>query len=271
MNRPTLQDRTNPPSPDFVSDSAATQLDPSPTPTGNLAQPAKSNLVMSAVKYIFLLSAAGLFGVATVLMIATWRTGSNIWARLTAPQPEAQVETRSVLVQQIRGASELTTAVFAMESVVPAHRDRTVAGYTIGTTTLLYIAYGEVRAGVDLSDLTSDDIQIDGDRVTITLPAPEILDSKIDVTRSTVYDYDRGFLGLGPDAAPELQQLAQTETLEKIVETACQENLLQEASTRAELTVTQLLTTAGYEDVTVRSQPILGCSGATPALPPAQN
>jgi len=226
---------------------------------------------MSTVKYIFLLSAAGLFGVAMVLMIATWRTGSNIWTRLTAPQPEAEVETRSVLVQQIRGASELTTAVFAMESVVPTRRDRTVAGYTVGTTTLLYIAYGEVRAGVDLSDLRPSDIQIEGDRITVTLPAPEILDSKIDVTRSTVYDYDRGFLSLGPDAAPELQQLAQTETLNKIVETACQENLLQEASTRAELTVTQLLTTAGYDEVTVRSRPILGCGGASALPPAAQN
>lgn len=236
-------------------------------------EPRRSRPVLTALQYIALLSVAGLFGSLSFGLISTWRTGSSLMSRLTAPQPPAQVDVRTVLVQQVRGASELTTAVFAMESVVPASRDRTLAGYTVGTTTLLYMAYGEVRAGVDLSDMTPQNIQVDGDQITVTLPPPQILDSKIDVARSSVYDYDRGFLGLGPDVAPELQQLAQTETLAKIVEAACRENLLDEANVRAELVVTQLLSTAGYGNVTVESQSAdpAACAAAstTPAPTPS--
>lgn len=237
-----------------VTTAIAPSADGVPTPRLPVEQ-RRPNLWLLGIKYSILLMLAGTLGAGAMLLFATWRTGSNLWARLTAPQPEAAVDVRSVVVQQVRGASELTTAVFAMEAVVPASRDRTLAGYTIGTTTLLYIAYGEVRAGVDLGDLTADHIQIEGDRITVMLPPPEILDSKIDVARSTVYDYNRGFLGLGPDAAPELQQLAQTETLAKIVNTACREDVLQEANVRAETVITQLLTTAGYSNVEVRSQP----------------
>lgn len=196
----------------------------------------------------------GLFFLAGV-----WRTGDrflqNLQSLFNAPQPEPQVDVRSILVHQVQGASELTTAIFAMEAVVPASRDRTFGGYVIGKTTLLYVAYGEVRAGVDLSKLQPEDVQVVSENVvSLRLPPPEILDSKIDVTRSQVYDYDRGFLGLGPDAAPQLQELAQRETLQKIVQTACTQGVLEEANDRAKLVVSQLLTTAGYKEFSVDTQ-----------------
>jgi hypothetical protein len=69
-----------------------------------------------------------------------------------------------------------------------------------------------------------------------------------------VYDYDRGFLGLGPDVAPQLQTLAQRETLKKIQTAACRENLLGQANDRAQLIVEKLLNTAGYKAVEVKTQ-----------------
>jgi hypothetical protein len=125
----------------------------------------------------------------------------------------------------------------------------------VGKTTLIYIAYGEVRAGVDLSAIAPTDIRTVGDVLQITLPAPIILDSKIDVNRSQVFDYDRGFLGLGPDRAPELQDKAQEVALQKVILAACQQGILQQASTRAELVVQQLLQNTGFTQVVVESQP----------------
>jgi len=188
-------------------------------------------------------------------------------------ESEPQVDVQSIVIQQVQGMSELTTAKFSMQAVVPAQRDRTFAGYTVGTTTLLYIAYGEVRAGIDLSQLTRESVQVMEDgALTIQLPPPQILDSKIDVNRSQVYDYDRGFLGLGPDAAPELQQLAQQETLQQVVTAACAEGILQEANTRAELAIRQLLTTTGYSAVTVITQPPPpgACAVVAPPVTPGE-
>ncbi|WP_353259068.1 DUF4230 domain-containing protein [Prochlorothrix hollandica] len=203
-------------------------------------------------------AAGGLAVAGLVALVGFWRTGEQFWHNLgqlfTTPQPAAKADVRSVAITQIQAASDLTTAIFVMEAVVPSKRDRVVGQFTVGSTTLLFIAYGEVRAGVDLSQLQAQDVQVQGETLQITLPPPKILDSKIDVERSTVYDYDRGFLGFGPDSAPELQTLASQTALQKIVAAACQENILKQANDRAKLVVAQLLGSATSQPVVVITQ-----------------
>ncbi|MBD1862812.1 MULTISPECIES: DUF4230 domain-containing protein [Trichocoleus] len=198
---------------------------------------------------------------ALIMLLGVWRSGQQFWLDLQAlwrpTETAPQVDVRSVALRQIQGVSELSTTVFAMEAIVPTHQNRELAGFVVGTTKLLYIAYGEVRAGVDLGQLQPQDVVINGDIIQIRLPPPRILDAKIDVTRSQVYDYDRGLLGLGPDVAPNLQTLAEQQALKKIVATACQEGVLQKASDRAQQVVSQLLRTTGYSQVVVTTQPPL--------------
>lgn len=202
----------------------------------------------------------GLAVAGLVALVGVWRTGQQFWHNLgnlfAVSQSEAEVDVRSVAINQIQAVSDLTTAVFVMEAVVPSKRDRTVGQFTLGTTTLLFIAHGEVRAGVDLGQLQPEDVRLRGAEIQITLPPPLILDSKIDVERSTVHDYDRGFLGFGPDSAPDLQTLASQAALQKIVAAACQENILQQANDRAVLVVGQLLSSVTDRPVTVTPQPV---------------
>ncbi len=174
---------------------------------------------------------------------------------LTPQPPEETVDVRTVVVKQVRNVSELTTAVFTMEAVVPTQSDRKIGEYTIGQTNLLYIAYGETRAGVDLSKLKATDVSTSeaGKRVTLVLPPPKLFGTEIDVERSDVYDYSRGFLNLGPDRAPELQAAAEKEALVQIEQAACEQNILAQANDRAELVVTQLLQTTGFEEVVVET------------------
>ena len=210
------------------------------------------------VRNLMLMSTGGMVLIALLLGIGMWRSGTRFFDGITAifnaPPAKPQVDVRSLVVSQVRGASELTTAVFTMEAVVPTRQERKIGQYTLGATTLLYIAYGEVRAGVDLKELNANNVTIVNDTIQLQLPPPRILDSKIDVNRSSVYNYDRGFLGLGPDTAPQLQSLAQQETLKKIKDAACRENLLAQANDRAELVVEKLLNTAGYKQVVVKTQ-----------------
>jgi hypothetical protein len=220
-------------------------------------QPRPRRVTSSIFNNLSLLATGGVAMAALLMLIGVLRTGMDFFERLqlifNASPPE--VDVRSLVVRQVRGASELTTAVFAMEAVVPTSQDRQFGGVVLGKTTLLYIAYGEVRAGVDLGELQPEDVQVNGDIVQIRLPPPRILDSKIDVNRSSVYDYDRGFLGLGPDVAPQLQTLAERETLKKIVAAACREDFLAEANDKAELAVTKLLNTLDDKKVEVETQP----------------
>jgi hypothetical protein len=121
------------------------------------------------------------------------------------------------------------------------------------------VARGEVKAGLDLSKITSEDINIDGQRIMIKLPSPEILDSKIDLHHSQVYDYDRGFLNLGPDVALQLHNQAQLYTLEQIKQTACQQDILTQANQKAITLISQLMTNAGYTYVKVIPQNSTDC------------
>jgi hypothetical protein len=217
-----------------------------------------SSLTSGLLRNLMLMTTGGVVLIALLFGVGVLRSGTRFFeglnAMFNAPQPKPQVDVRSLIVSQVRGASELTTAVFTMEAVVPTRQDRNLGGYTLGTTTLLYIAYGEVRAGIDLQDLKPDDVQIVNNTIQLKLPPPRILDSKIDVNRSTVYDYDRGFLSLGPDVAPQLQMLAQRETLKKIVTAACSNGVLAQANDRSQLVVEKLLNTAGYKQVEVKTQ-----------------
>lgn len=189
----------------------------------------------------------------TIGLFSVWQSGNSLiraWKNLL-PALTNEVDVSSLVVQKIQGVSELTTTVFTMDAVVPTSSTRTMGPWKIGETNLLYLARGEVRAGLDLSEITTGNILVTDDGIKIRLPEPQILDSKIDVNNSQVYHYDRGFLSLGPDVAPDLQTEAQKITLAKVVDSACGQGILTQANERAVLTVSQLMKSAGHENVEV--------------------
>lgn len=226
-------------------------------------QPSTLQALNGLTRNLALMTIGGSMMLGGILLIGLWRQGDQFlgnvlgWLRPAPPVP--QVDVRSVVVKQVQEASELTTAVFTMEAVVPTQQQANWVGLTIGTTKLLYVAHGQVRAGVDLSQIQPQDIQAQGDQLTIRLPAPRILDNKIDITQSKVYDYNRGFLGLGPDVAPSLQTLAQEKALERIITAACQEGILNKANDRAKFVVSQLVKVPAYSNVTIQLTPPSEC------------
>lgn len=209
----------------------------------------KEKTNFSLLKYLTLTSQTGIIIVLILLILSLSKVMEQLTTFFAPAAPKVTVP--NVILERIRGVKELTTAVFVMEAIVPTSQENKIAGLVIGETKLLYIAHGQVKAGINLEKLTDTAIKINGNSLQINLPSPEILDSKIDVNKSRVYDYDRGFLGLGPDVAPQLQTLAQQETLKTILATACQQGILQEANQKAELTLTQLFLNSGYEQVKI--------------------
>ncbi len=216
----------------------------------------RENVNVPLLRKLSIMGAGGFLVGLLMIVFGILQTSNRfldtIGALFDTTPSEPEVDISSLIVEKVRGVSELTTAVYSMEAIVPASQDRKVGNFVLGKTQLLYIAHGEVRAGVDLSELDSNDIKVSEDSIQVTLPAPEIIDSKIDVNRSQVYDYNRGFLNLGPDVAPQLQTLAERETLVKIEQAACSKGLLDQANERAETAVTNLLSISGYQAVEVK-------------------
>ncbi len=206
---------------------------------------------------LFFWSAGSINLIILLILFSIWRTSDralNFIGSLFKPQPvEAKIENSALILQRIQNIQQLATTVQKMEKIVPTSAARKLGDIPVATTRLLYIARGEIRAGVDLSELTNKNVKVSNDSIEINLPPAKILDSKIDVNHSRVYDYDRGFLNLGPDVAPQLQTLAQRKTLTEIVNTACSEGILNTANNRAKETITQLLTSTGYQQVNVNT------------------
>ena len=219
----------------------------------------KSSPAANVLQLIAVASVGGAIIFASLAGLAFLRSGSQfmegVKMAITPKPPEEKVDVRSVVVDKVRLASELTTAVFTMEAVVPAKSDRKLGDITVGETNLLYIAYGEVSAGVDLGKIQPTDVSTsaEGTVARLVLPAPEIFNDSLDVNRSDVYDYNRGFLNMGPDRAPELQMMAQKEAMKKIKTAACDQDILKQANERAQLVVGQLLKGAGFDDVIVET------------------
>ena len=205
---------------------------------------------------LLLWSVGGINLIILLLLFGLWRTGDralNFVGNLFKFSTPVKIEHSTPIVEKIRNIQELSTTVQTMETIVPASAERKLGDFSLATTRLLYVARGEIRAGVDLAELTDADVRVTKNKIEINLPPAKILDSKIDVNHSRVYDYDRGFLNLGPDVAPQLQTLAQRETLVEIVNTACNENILDRANIKAKAAITQLLNSTSEQKIVVNT------------------
>lgn len=210
-------------------------------------------ILLGAVVGFLILTVAGIF-------MAGDRFFTGIDTMLNAPTPTPTINIQNVVVRQIRDASELTTTLFAMETVVEASATNEIAGFPVGTTRLLLIAYGEVRAGINLSQMTEQDVTVLSDTIQIRIPPPRIIDSKIDVNQTRVYDYNQGFLNLGPDVGPQLADMAQEEALVKVTNAACENGILVEANDRAAVVLQGLFTgLADGRRVEIITQEVADC------------
>ncbi|MEM7592126.1 MAG: DUF4230 domain-containing protein [Cyanobacteria bacterium P01_A01_bin.83] len=224
------------------------------------------------LQQLLLYSTGSIVLVVLIVILGIWHTSDravNLIKNIIRLEPvKPQVEEIKPIIQSLQDIQQLSTTVQTIETIIPTSADRRLGDISIATTRLLYVARGEIRAGIDLSELTTADIKVSENQIEIDLPPAKILDSKIDVNHSRVYDYDRGFLNLGPDVAPQLQTLAQRQTLVEITETACQAGILNTAKINAEDSITKLLAVNGYGSIKVNHSSPSVCGENNPLQQP---
>jgi hypothetical protein len=114
---------------------------------------------------------------------------------------------------------------------------------------MLFIAHGEVIAGVDLAQLGKNDVRVAGDAVEVRLPAAQILVTRIDNERSRVYERTTGLL---VPADPNLESQVRQAAEQQITQAALDDKILEKASDNARVTVTGLLYALGFRRVDVK-------------------
>jgi hypothetical protein len=164
----------------------------------------------------------------------------------SVPTPPPQP---TVTIASIRAAAELATVEYQAVAEVPNERvPDDFRQYLGARERILLIAYGDVKAGFDLSKLREDDLWTDGSRVQLHLPAPEILSTSIDFERTHLVYYEKSLLVQhDPDLSRETLATAQQAVRQAAVEASVLEN----ASKYGQLFFENFLHSLGFTDVQV--------------------
>lgn len=163
-----------------------------------------------------------------------------------APTP---LPTPSVTIASIRAAAELATIEYQAVAEVPNERVPDDFRQYLGVKEqILLIAYGQVKAGFDLSKLREGDIWTDGTRVQLHLPAPEILSTSVDFERTHVVYYQKSLL---IEHDPNLGQETFDVAEEAITQAAIQADILENAARYGQLFFENFLRSLGFVEVQV--------------------
>lgn len=153
------------------------------------------------------------------------------------------------VIRRVQALSKLETSRYTLEKILDAERTRQYVPEFLAGEKLVFVAHGEVVGGVDLSRLGREDVRVSGDSISVDLPEPEILYSRIDNEKSYVYERETGLFS-EPDKDLESKVRATAE--EQLRASALEDGILAESERNAELTLDALLTSMGYTDVTFR-------------------
>ena len=124
---------------------------------------------------------------AAVLLVVLLIVGAFLLHRgVKQEKRPLTIDDTPVIVTKIRSLGELTTACYYDEMVLSRTKQNAFSSSALGSLAeglgkdvddhLVLIAKGTVRAGLDLMDMTEEDVRFVGDTAYIRLPAPQYLD-----------------------------------------------------------------------------------------------
>jgi hypothetical protein len=149
------------------------------------------------------------------------------------------------IIRDVRSLARLETIQYTVEKVITAEQGQGTLGVLFGDK-LIFVAHGQVIAGVDLSKLGAGDIDIKEGILYVRLPKPEIFVAALDNEKSYVYDRQTGLLTKGDI---NLESSARRLAEDEIEKAAVEDGILDLAKQNAENYLTRLLSDLGYPDV----------------------
>jgi len=201
---------------------------------------------------LLLIAALTGYGLVTAVQNATKPvadTGSTVATQVASilPPTPTPLPNGQAVVLAVRSLNRLESAEFVIEKVIIKEAGQGALGLLFGDR-LIFVAHGNVIAGIDLSKMQVSDIQVlPSGKAYVVLPAAEILIVNIDNDKSYVVDRETGLLTKGD---VNLETAARREAEAEIEKAALETEILDRAQANAEANVRQLLAQLGYTDVT---------------------
>ena len=149
------------------------------------------------------------------------------------------------IIRDVRSLARLETIQYTVEKVITAEQGQGSLGLLFGDK-LIFVAHGQVIAGVDLSKLSAGDIEIKKGILYLRLPEPEIFVATLDNEKSYIYDRQTGLLTKGDT---NLESSARRLAEDEIEKAAIEDGIMDLARQNAENYLTRLLADLAYPEV----------------------
>jgi hypothetical protein len=153
------------------------------------------------------------------------------------------------VVRQIQQLQRLETVSYTMDKIISGEHANAYLPKFLAGDRLLLVVHGEVVGGINLTGLQPGDVLIQGQKVSIHLPAAEVFSTRIDNARTKVYSRDTGLFS-SPD--PDLESEVREEAERQLQQDAVQDGILKIATDNARSTISGMLTGFGFREVDIR-------------------
>lgn len=192
------------------------------------------------MKRILILFAVGMaVGSASVALLS----------RRATPQRSIDLS-HAAVVTRMQALGNMETSSFTVEKIIEADKASgagAIKNFLFGDK-LLLVAHGDVIAGFNLAALNGDQVEVSGQRVTVTLPPPQILHVALDNEMTRVYDRSTGLLTCSDK---DLESDARLAAEQSIRAAACEAGILTQAGDNAKKQLETLFAALDFTAVTV--------------------
>jgi len=205
-------------------------------------------LLLNALRYIARMKKLRPILVLALLLIIF---GAGLWLGSSVPRwlrlgGGPRVYNTATVLRQVQTLSQLVTVKYVMEKVVVMEDVK-----WFGENRVLLVAHGIVKAGVDLGELRSEDLQVSGTKISIHLPPAQVTDAYLDDHQTRVVERSTGLLRMFDK---DLEQSARQNAVSDIRRAARTAGILKDADERAQAQLKSLLLQMGFEQIEFHSQ-----------------
>src|SRR5271169_6682134 len=172
---------------------------------------------------------------------------SHVWSAVTGRTLSIDVNQPTV-VDRIQRLQRLETVIYTMDKVVTGAKESSIFPDFLAGDRLLMLVHGEVVAGIDFSDLKAGDVRVEGKKVRIHLPAPQIFRTRLDSAKTRVYSRQTGLL---VSTDPNLETQVRQQAEQQLQGAAMADGILRTAQQNAISTIRSLLQGLGFESIDI--------------------
>ena len=199
-----------------------------------------------------------ILGILLGIVLAIVAIGASLWAfagaglfelgrMLRGGEVHVSVNQPTV-IRQVRALQRLETVSYTTDKILSGERENPVLPNFLAGDRLLLIAHGEVIAGMDLSKLQPNDVEVHGSSIAVRLPQAEIFSARLDNAKTRVYSRDTGLFS-SPD--PYLEGEVRAEAERQIQTAALDDGILKTAQANARQTINSMLLSLGFTKVEI--------------------